>query len=104
MKQEAKDLAVLQKPWRTVRGPGADGPRSPCKRSTTQGRLSVKHEQNDPTGTSTRGRSVPCPRTVREQLVPRGQSATSGQTVRQTLSGQKQLANRIETKAFKNTR
>jgi hypothetical protein len=29
-KQEAKDVAVLQEPWRTVRGPGADGPRSPC--------------------------------------------------------------------------
>jgi hypothetical protein len=57
-KQEATDLAVLQEPWRTVRSPGADGPRSPCGRSTTHGGLSVKHEQNDPTGTSTRGRFV----------------------------------------------
>jgi hypothetical protein len=87
--QEAKDLAVLQELWRTVRGPGADGPRSPCGRSATHGGLSVKHEQNDPTDTSTHGRSVPRPRTVREQLVPRGQSATSGRTVRQTPSGQK---------------
>jgi hypothetical protein len=84
-------------------GTGADGPRSLCRRSTTQGGLSVKHEQNDPTGTSTCGRSVPRPRTVRVQLVSRGQSATSERTVRQTLSGQKQLVNRIETKALKNT-
>jgi hypothetical protein len=41
MKQEAKDLAVLQEPWRTVLGHGADGPRSPCGWSTTHGRLSV---------------------------------------------------------------
>jgi hypothetical protein len=103
-KQEAKDLAVLQEPWRTVHGPGVDGPRSPCGRSATHDGLSVKYEQNDPTGTSTRGWSVPHPRTVREQLVPRGQSATSGRTVRQTPSGQQQLANRIKTKALKNTR
>jgi hypothetical protein len=103
-KQDAKDLAVLQEPWRTVRGPGADGPRSLCGRPATHGGLSVKHEQNDPTGTLTCGRFVPRPRTVREQLMPRGQSATSGRTVRQTAPGQKQLANRIETKALKNTR
>jgi hypothetical protein len=103
-KQEAKDLAVLQETWRTFRGPRADGARSPCGRSVTHGGLSVKYEQNDPTGTSTCGRSVPRPRMVREQLVPRGQSSTSGQTVRQTPSGQKQLANRIETKVLKNTR
>jgi hypothetical protein len=104
MKQEANDLAVPQEPWWTVRSPGADGPRSPCGRSATHGGLSVKHKQNNPTGTSTHGRSVPHPRTVREQLVPRGQFATSGRTVRQTPSGQKQLANRIKTKALKNTR
>jgi hypothetical protein len=100
-KHKAKDLAILQEPWRTVRGPGVEGPRSPCGRSATHDGLS---EQNDPTGTSTRGRSVPHPRTVREQLVPRGQSATSGRTVRQTPSDQKQLANRIETIVLKNTR
>jgi hypothetical protein len=61
-------------------------------------------EQNDPTGTSTRGRFVPHPWTVREQLVPRGQSAMSERTVRQTPSHQKPLANQIETKALKNTR
>jgi hypothetical protein len=73
---------VQQEPWRTVRNPGADGPRSPCGRSATHGRLSVKHEQNDQTNTSTSGRSVPCPWTVREQLVPRGQSATSGRAAK----------------------
>jgi hypothetical protein len=36
----------------------ADGPWSPYGRSMTHGRLSVKHEQNDPTGTSTRGWST----------------------------------------------
>jgi hypothetical protein len=83
---------------------GADGPRSPCGRSATHDGLSVKYKQNDPTHTSTRGWSVPHPRTVREQVVPRGQSATSGRTVHQTPPGQKQLAKRIETKALKNTR
>jgi hypothetical protein len=103
-KQEAKDFAVLQQPWRTVRGPGADGPRSSCGWSTAHGGQSVKHEQNDPTGTSTRGRFVSRPRTVCEQLVPREQSGTSGRAVYQTPSGQKRLANRIETKELKNTR
>jgi hypothetical protein len=57
----SKGLAVLQEPWRTVRGPGVDGLRSPCGRSLTHGELSIKHEQNDPTGTSTRGRSAKHP-------------------------------------------
>jgi hypothetical protein len=82
----------------------ADCPRSPCGRSATHGGLSVKHKQNDPNSTSTHGWPVPRPRMVREQLVPRGQSATSRRTVRQTPSHQKPLANRIQTKAFKNTR
>jgi hypothetical protein len=103
-KQEAKDLAILHRPRRTVRGHLADRSRSPRGRSATHDGLSVKRKQNDPTGTSTRGRSVPCPRTVREQLVPRGQFATTGRTVCQTPSHQKPLANRIETKALKNTR
>jgi hypothetical protein len=103
-KQEAKDLAILQQPRRTVRGHLADCPRSPRGRSATHGGLSIKHKQNNPTGTLTCGRSVPRPRTVREQLVPRGQSTTSGRTVRQTPSHQKLLANWIETKALKNTR
>jgi hypothetical protein len=83
-KHEAKDLAVLQQPRRTVRGHLAYCPRSPRGRSATHGGLSVKHKQNDPTGTSTHRRSIPRLRTVREQLVSRGQSATSGWTVRQT--------------------
>jgi hypothetical protein len=36
--------------------------------------------------------------------MPRGQSATSGRTVRQTPSHEKPLAKQIETKALKNTR
>jgi hypothetical protein len=100
----SKRLRRLQQPWRTVRGPGADSPRSLCRRSATHGGLSVKHKQNDPTGTLSRKCSVPFPRTVCEQLMPRGQSVTSGRTVRQTPSHQKPLANRIETKALKNTR
>jgi hypothetical protein len=104
MNQEAKDLADLQQSRRSVRGPKADCPRPPRGWSAPHGGRSVKHQQNDPTGTSSRGRSVPRPWTVREQLVPRGQSATSGRTVHQTPSGQKRPANRIETKALKNTR
>jgi hypothetical protein len=96
--QEAKDLPVLQQARWTVRGPGADSPRPP------RGGRSVRYQQNDPTSTSTRGRSVPRPRTVREQLVPRGLSATSLWTVRQTAFHQKPLANRIKTTALKNTR
>jgi hypothetical protein len=63
-KQEAKDLAILQQPRQTVRGHLVDCPQSTRERSATHGGLSVKHKQNDPTSTSTRGRSVPCPRTV----------------------------------------
>jgi hypothetical protein len=103
-KQEAKDLATLQQPRRTIRGHLANCPRSPRGRSTTHGGLSVIHKKNDPTGTSTRRRSVPRPQTVREQLVPRGQSATSGRTVHSTPSHQKTLANRIKTKVLKNMR
>jgi hypothetical protein len=103
-KQEGKDLAILKQPRRTIHCHLADCPRAPCGRSATHGGRSVKHEQNDPTNTSTRGRSVPRPRTVREQLVPRGLSTTSGRTIRQTTFHQKPLANRIETKALKNTR
>jgi hypothetical protein len=103
-KQEAKDIAVLKQPRRTVRGHLADCPRAPRGRSATHGGRSVNHRQNDPTSTSSRGRSVPRPRTVREQLMPRGLSATSGRTVRQTTSHQKPLSNRIKTKALKNTR
>jgi hypothetical protein len=40
---------------------------------------------------------------VREQLVLHGLSATSLRTVRQTTFHQKTLANRIKTKALKNT-
>jgi hypothetical protein len=103
-KQEVKDLAVLKQPRRTVRGHLADCPRAPRGWSANHGGRSVKHRQNDPTSTSTRGWSVPRPRTVREQLVPHGLSATSGRTVRQTTSHQKPLPNRIKMKALKNTR
>jgi hypothetical protein len=103
-KQEAKDLAVLKQPRWTVCDHLANCPRAPRGRSANHGGRSVKHIQNDPTSTSTRGRSVPRPRTVREQLVSRGLSATFRQTARQTTSHQKPLANQIKTKALKNTR
>jgi hypothetical protein len=99
----SKGLSCPEQPWRTVHVPGADSPQSPCGRSATHSGFSVKHDQNDPTGTSTRGRSVPRPRTVREKLVPREQSVTSGRTVRQTPYHQKPMAIRIKTKALKNT-
>jgi hypothetical protein len=38
MTQEAKDLAVLRKPWRTVREAGANGPRGQGGQSATLGR------------------------------------------------------------------
>jgi hypothetical protein len=82
----------------------AEGPRTPGRRSATHERTVRYSQQNDPTRTPTRRRSIPRPRTVREQLVPRGRSATSRWMVRQTPSSQKHLANRIETKAHKNTR
>jgi hypothetical protein len=44
--QEAKDLAVLQIPWRTVRDPGVDGPRLPGGRSVKHNRMTrraLKH-------------------------------------------------------------
>jgi hypothetical protein len=103
-KQEAKDLAILKQPRRTVRGHLADCPWAQRAQSATHGGRSVKHGQNDPTSTSSHGRSVPRPRKVREQLVPRGLSATSGRTVRQTTSHQNPLANQIKTKALKNKR
>jgi hypothetical protein len=102
-KQEAKDLVVLRTLWRTVLDPGAYGPQSG---------LTVRYPRADgpliaterPASTQARGRSVPRPRTVREQLVPRGRSATSRRTVDQTPPDQKQLANRIEMKTLKNVR
>jgi hypothetical protein len=51
-KQEAKDLAVLKQPRRTVRGHLADCPRAPRGWSATDDGRSVKHKQNDPTNTS----------------------------------------------------
>jgi hypothetical protein len=102
--QEAKDLAVLRNSRRTVREAGADGPWTPSGRSATLERTVRNSQQNHQKHTSNCGRSVPCTLTVREQLVPRGQSAASRRMVRQTLPSQKQLAKRIETKTLKNTR
>jgi hypothetical protein len=87
-----------------VREPGADSPRTLGGRSATHGRMVRSLQQNDPTCTPTRGLFVPHPRMVREQLVSCGRSATSRRTVHQTPTSQKLLANRIETKALKNTR
>jgi hypothetical protein len=84
--QEAKDLAVLRKPWRTVREDRADSPRP-------SGGRSVK--RNRTTSSAPRNSDGPYP--------TRGRSAAIGRTVRQTPSGQKQLDKRIEMKTLKNT-
>jgi hypothetical protein len=90
--QEAKDLAVLQQPWRTVRDPRADGLLPTGGRSDNHNRM-TRRAPNDADGPYlVLKRSVPGPRTGCEQLVPRGRSATPTRTVRQTPSGQNQTA------------
>jgi ribosome assembly protein YihI (activator of Der GTPase) len=68
--QEANDLTTLRSTRRTVREAGADGPRTPGRRSMTLERTVRKRKQNNQKRTPKCGRSVPYPRTVREQLVP----------------------------------
>jgi hypothetical protein len=102
--QEAKDLAALRDTRRTVRGDRADSLRGTGGRSAGHGWTVRKRKSTLQWRTLNNGQSAPYPRTVREQPVPRGRSATSRQTIRQTPSGQKQLAKRIETKTLKNTR
>jgi hypothetical protein len=80
--QEAKDLATLRSARRTVREPGAGGPRTLGGRSATHRPTVCYSQQNDQTRTPTCGRFVHGPRTVREQLVPRRQSAIPRRTVR----------------------
>jgi hypothetical protein len=75
---------------------------------------SARHQADSPRGRDSRkanrtsstalkkGRSAPCPRTARKQLMSCGRSATSRQTVHETSRAQKLLAKRIETKALKN--
>jgi hypothetical protein len=75
--QEAKDLVVLQITRRTVRKDGADGPHALGGQSATVGRTVLKRQQNLQYHTLNNRWSAPCPRTVRERLVPRGQSAVS---------------------------
>jgi hypothetical protein len=82
--QEAKDLVVLQIARRTVRKAGADGPQALGGQSATLWRTIRKRQQNLQYRTLNNRRSAPCPRTVREQLVPRGQSAVSRRTARPT--------------------
>jgi hypothetical protein len=84
---------------RTVRELGADGPRTPGGRSATLERTVRKTQQNHQSRTSKNGQSIPSPRTVREQLVPRGQSAMPRRTVRPTRgrSGTPTLAVRQTT-------
>jgi hypothetical protein len=66
MIEEAKDLVVLRQPWRTVRDPAADGPRSPGGRSATHGRTVRQSQQNDQMSTQPCGWSLPGPQTVRD--------------------------------------
>jgi hypothetical protein len=72
---KSKGLSCPETTQETCRDHRADCSRAPRGRSATHGGRSVKHRHNDPTSTSSRGRSVPRPQTVREQLVPRGLSA-----------------------------
>jgi hypothetical protein len=102
--QEAKDLATLRKPGRTVRVDRADSPRGGGGRSARLRRTVRKSQQNLQYRTLKNGRSAPCHRTVREQFVSRGRSAASRRTVCETTPGQKQLAKWIKTKALENTR
>jgi hypothetical protein len=76
---------------RTVRDGLEDGPRD-------LGRLSTN------ANTLKNGWSVPYPRTVREQLVPRGRSATSKFTVRETSPNQIHLPQWIEPRTHTNKR
>jgi hypothetical protein len=80
--QEAKDLAVLQITKQTVRKAGSDGSQALGGQSVSLGRTVRKRQQNLQYSTLNNGRSAPCPRTVREQQVPRGQFAVSWRTVR----------------------
>jgi hypothetical protein len=102
--KEAKDLATLRKPRRAVRGDRVDSPCGGGGQSTRLRRTIRNSQQNLQYRTLKNRWSAPCPRTVHEQLVPRGRSVTSRRTVHETSPGQKQLAKRIETKALKNTR
>jgi hypothetical protein len=79
--QEAKDLAALRDTRRTVRGDRADSPRGTGGRSASHGWTVRKRKLTLQYHTSNNRQSAPYPRTVREQLVPRGRSATSRRTV-----------------------
>jgi hypothetical protein len=80
--QEAKDLG---NPWclgQTVRSGRVGGPRDHGEWSTRP-RLTVREiYPNNQYCTLKYRRSVPYPRTVREQPVPHGQSETKGRTIR----------------------
>jgi hypothetical protein len=116
--QEARDLAVLQQPWQTVRDPGADGPRSPGRRSAVTGRtvrypradgplIATERPEEHPTMRTVHTWSSDGPRATHAERTVRDLWADSPaltRTVRQTPSGQNQMAKRIETKTLKNTR
>jgi hypothetical protein len=89
---------------RTVRDHHMDGPRHTADGPLNTNKMTQPAPPHADGPYHILGRSVPRPRTVREQLVPRGLSATSLRTVRQTSFHQKALANRIKMKALKNTR
>jgi hypothetical protein len=101
--QEAKDLDDLWSPRQTVRGDRADGPSGGGGRSAGQVRIVRKWKPNLQNRTQKNRQSVPYPRTVREQIVSCGQSATLRRTVHKTSLGQKQLPKWIETKELNNT-
>jgi hypothetical protein len=87
LSSSARHQAESAVTWQTVRGSRTDSSKN---KPTLQQR------------TSNNEQFAPYPRTVREQPVPRGRSATSRRTVRQTPPGQKQLAKQIERRTLKN--
>jgi hypothetical protein len=110
MIQEAKDLAVLQQPWRTVcdpgaevRDPGENGPLPTGGRSVNRNKTARRapNHADGPYLVLGWSASNSC---RADSPVSRGRSATPTRTVRQTPSGQNQTAKRIKTKTLKNTR
>jgi hypothetical protein len=90
--QEVKDLGNLQCLGRTVRGALVDSQQGARECPARSRRMVQKWNQNNKYCTSKYRRSVPYPRTVREQLVPRGQLASPGQAVCKHLATKSNLS------------
>jgi hypothetical protein len=80
-----KDLGNLHSLGQTIRVEAADCPQGLSGPSASTGQTVRKCHLNDQYCTSKNETFVPYSRTVREQLILRGLSATSGRTVRNTV-------------------